>query len=176
METPLFPSLLRGEFEKLDGRVRYVHGGAPRQVSGSATIERGSTILARLMCTVASLPRNQVRDRVEVEIEKEEDGERWTRRFGNSAPMHSRLHSERGLLVERLGPITMRFELVARNGGIDWSLRRVAVCGCPLPLKWFRVASRSGVKGDRYQFVVLAELAGVGRIIRYEGELDCESV
>jgi len=63
-----------------------------------------------------------------------------------------------------------------REGGIDWLLRRVAAFGCPLPLKWFRVVSRSGVIGDRYQFMVLAELVGVGQIIRYEGTLDCESI
>jgi len=176
MDTALFPSLLGGEFAALDAQVRSVHGGASRQLSGTATIERGPSMLARLMCHVAMLPRNQVRERVAVRIETLSDGERWTRYFGNSAPMRSKLYAQGNLLVERLGPVTMSFELVAREGGIDWLLRGVVILGCPLPLRWFRVASRSGVNGTRYQFVVLADLAGVGRIIRYEGDLDCESV
>jgi hypothetical protein len=176
MDAALFPALLGAEFAALDAQVRSVHDGASRYLSGTATIERGTSALARLMCALASLPGNQVHDRVEVWIETLPDGERWTRWFGGSAPMRSRLHAQGDLLVERLGPVTMNFKLIAREGGIDWLLRGVSVLGCPLPLRWFRVVSRSGVHGTRYQFAVLAELGGVGRIIRYEGELDREPV
>jgi hypothetical protein len=172
----LFPDLLGREFDGLDARVRAVHGGAPRVLRGSATIERGTSVLARFFCAIAFLPRNQCCKSAVVEIVTMPDGEQWTRHFGESAPMRSRLRARGDLLVERLGPVTMAFELVARDGGIDWVLRRVAALGCPLPLRWFRVASRSGVRAGRYQFLVLAELSGVGRIIRYEGELDSEAV
>ena len=172
----LMPALLGGQWQTLEPAVLAVHGGGSRRLGGTATVERGRSIMARLMCAVASLPRDQVEGPVMVAIEASADSERWTRRFGRSAPMRSTLCAREGLLVERLGPVTLRFALVARDGGIDWDLKGVAVLGCPLPLKLFQVVSRSGASGGRYRFEVRAALAGVGPVIRYQGELDCESL
>jgi hypothetical protein len=90
--------------------------------------------------------------------------------------MSSTLCGRMGLLEERLGPVSMSFQLLARAGGIDWVLRRVAFLGCPLPVRWFRVVSRSEARADCYHFAVEAELVGVGPVIRYEGALGCEPV
>ncbi len=168
----LFPMLLGSEFDSLHSRVKAVHGGAVKLLGGVGTIERGPSLIARLLCALAMLPQDQAALQVEVEISALADGERWTRRFGTSAPMRSVLRARNGLLVERLGLLTMSFRLTPRDGGIDWLLVRIAGLGCPLPRRLFRISTYSGVRRDRYQFMVDAALAGVGKLIRYEGELD----
>jgi Domain of unknown function (DUF4166) len=172
----LFPTLLRGQFLSLDPRVIAVHSGSSRRFHGTAVVKRGSSWVARGLCALASLPRDQVNAPVTVELKVTQAGEYWTRQFGDSPAMSSTLRGRMGLLEERLGPVTMSFQLIARAGGIDWTLRRVALLGCPLPVRWFRVVSRSDAHADFYHFEVAAQLIGVGLIIRYEGALRCEPV
>jgi Domain of unknown function (DUF4166) len=168
----LFPSLLGETFNRLDAPVRAVHGGRSRRLRGTATVARGQSFLARLLCTIASLPRSSDRMALEVQITAEGHTEQWTRYFGDSRPMDSRLLGKRGLLTERIGPAVLVFRLGQREGGIEWSFVKIFALGIALPKRWFSVAAFSGARADRYTFSVEVALIGVGRVIRYDGELD----
>jgi hypothetical protein len=173
MEVGLFPSLLGATFQRLDPPVRAVHGGSSRRLRGTATVERGHSLFARILCAIASLPRSANRVAIEVQINTDGQAERWTRYFGDCRPMQSRLHhGNRDVLVERLGPAVMVFQLREHDGGIAWSLIRISALGIGLPSRWFMVTAFSGARADRYTFTVDAALRGAGRIIRYDGELD----
>jgi hypothetical protein len=160
------------EFDALDPRVREVHDGQSRELRGVATIERGTSLIARLFCASALLPRNQSALPVAVEIRVSDQGETWIRRFHTSASMRSTLHERSGFLVERLGLATMKFRLERHGGGINWRLCGISALGCPLPLNWFRIITYTGVNRGRYCFDVYAQLRGIGKLIRYQGELD----
>jgi hypothetical protein len=168
----LFPTLLGHDFDALHESVRRAHNGQALTLRGTATIARGPSLLARLLCRLASLPHDQLREPLTVTIEVLTDAERWTRHFGRSSAMRSTLRVRDGLLVESLGLTTMHFRLTARDGGIDWTLVRIAGLGIALPRQLFRIVTRSGVTNDRYAFQVTAALIGIGELIRYEGELD----
>jgi Domain of unknown function (DUF4166) len=170
--APLFKTLLGREFDALDARVREVHDGQSRRLRGVATIERGTSLIARLLCASALLPRNQKALPVTVQITISDHGEIWTRCFDTSAPMRSTLRECSGFLVERLGLATMKFWLERRGGGINWCLCGISAFGCSLPLSWFRIATYTGANRGRYCFDVYAELRGIGKLIRYQGELD----
>jgi hypothetical protein len=172
MEVGLFPSLLGETFQRLDAPVRAVHGGSSRRLRGTATVERGHSLFARILCAMASLPRSADRVPIEVQINTDSQGERWTRFFGDCRPMQSRLHGNRDLLVERLGPAVFVFRLREHGGGIAWSLIQISALSIQLPIRWFTVSAFSGAHAGRYTFTVDAALRGVGRIIRYDGELD----
>jgi hypothetical protein len=168
----LFPDLLSGAFEALAGPVRRVHRGGSQVFKGIATVERGPSLIARVLCAVASLPPSLKDVPVTVDIEDLRGHERWTRRFGASAPMRSALRGRGQQLTERLGPATLTFAITAEGGAIRWQLSRIAAFGCPLPARLFEVLARSGSMGDRYHFVIDVRMRGIGRIIRYEGTLD----
>lgn len=168
----LFPDLLGDAFTTLAAPVRRVHGGGSHRFAGTAIVERGTSLVARWICAVASLPPSLKDVPVVVATEELGDQERWTRSYGTSTPMCSELRRDGTLLVEHLGPATMTFRLAADCGAIVWKLVRVTALGCPLPLPWFDVTARSGSDGYRYRFEVDAKLCGIGRIIRYEGILD----
>jgi hypothetical protein len=109
---------------------------------------------------------------IEVRIEVTDKDETWTRLFANHHLMVSTLKSDRGLLVERLGPVVVKFRLLVRDGTLEWVLEHIAAFGIALPLSWFRISATIDSRDGRYRFVVDSELRGVGRIVRYEGLLD----
>jgi hypothetical protein len=118
---------------------------------------------------IAQLPRS-VRDApTTVRIEVHGNREVWTRWFGDTRPMRSRLSASDGLLVERLGPVTLRFRLAVVERGVDWDFHSVRLVGVPLPRRWFLVQARSADSERGYHFVVAVRLVGVGELIRYDG-------
>jgi hypothetical protein len=172
MRVGLFPFLLGASFQRLDPPVRQVHGGGSRKLVGTATVTRGLSLLARVLCAFASLPRSTGQVAIEVQITTRNRAERWTRYFGNSRPMQSTLYDRRGMVVERLGLARLAFRLRERDGGIEWSLAQISALGIKLPSRWVTVSAYSGARAGRYTFAIDAAFRGVGRIIRYEGELD----
>ena len=168
----LFPSLLGVEFAALDSCLRWVHSGDSRQLRGCVTVERGTSVVSKVLGVLASLPSAMTDAPVEVRIEVTGKGETWTRLFASHHLMVSTLQRDRGLLVERLGPAALKFRLLVRNGTLEWVLEHVAAFGIALPLSWFRISATIDSRDGRYHFVVDSELRGVGRIVRYEGLLD----
>jgi hypothetical protein len=173
--APLFRSLLGAAFEELDPCLRAVHGGESRVLRGIATVERGTTLAAAVLCALASLPRNMQSAAIEVRIEVSEQGERWTRRFGRGRAMRSTLRRGGNLLVEQLGPAQLEFILGVRETALEWTLARITLAGIPLPVEWFHVTARAGVQSGRYHFLIDSAARGIGRIVRYEGELDADA-
>jgi hypothetical protein len=168
----LFPSVLGVDFAALDPCLRWVHSGDSRQLRGCVTVERGRSVVAKVLGVLASLPSAMTDAPVEVRIDVTEQGETWTRLFASHHLMVSTLQWDRGLLVERLGPAALKFRLALRDGRLEWVLDHIAAFGIALPLRWFRISATIDCRDGRYHFVVDSELCGVGRIVRYEGLLD----
>ena len=168
----LFPSVLGAQFAALDPCLRWVHSGESRRLRGSVTVERGSSVVARLLGVLASLPAAMRDAPIEVRIEVSGTGEKWVRLFAGQHLMVSGLRRDGDLLVERLGPAALKFRLVVRDGALEWVLEHIAVFGIALRRKWFRIAATIKARDGRYHFAVNSELIGAGRIVRYEGLLD----
>ena len=171
MVAALFPSVLGADFATLDPCLRSVHSGESRKLQGTVTVERGISFLARALGTLASLPPALMDAPIEVQIEPNPKGEKWTRLFAGGDRMISTLQRDGELLVEKLGPATLKFRLSARGGGMHWSLESIATLGVELPLRWFRISAAIESRDGRYHFIVDSELRGAGRIGRYEGSL-----
>jgi hypothetical protein len=168
----LFSSVLGVEFAALDSSLRWVHSGDSRQLRGCVTVERGTSVVAKALGVLASVPSAMTDAPIEVRIEVTEKGETWIRLFASHHLMVSTLQRDRGLLVERLGPVAFKFRLLVRDGTLEWVLEHIAAFGIALPLSWLRISATIDSRDGRYHFVVDSELRGVGRIARYEGLLD----
>ncbi len=173
----VFASLLGASFARLNAQVREVHDGRSRRLQGVATVTRGSSLAARAICRLASLPPAQTDGSVRVALEVTTNGEVWTRWFGNSAPMRSSLRAADGLLVERLGPLRLRFRLAEAGGDLDWLLESVSFLGIPAPRSWLRhTTARCTQRDGRYAFEVNAALPLVGHLVGYRGCVDASDV
>jgi hypothetical protein len=172
MPAALFPSLMGDSFASLDEGVRAVHGGQGRTWSGTASVERGRGVFVPLLARMAGLPPTQRRVRVQVEIHSSATGEEWARNFGDAPVMRSSLRARDGLLEERLGWVVLRFRLHAQQGGVHWQLVRLSLGPIPLPVRLFAVTAQSLPGPSGYRFVVAAHIAGIGELIRYDGDLE----
>jgi hypothetical protein len=168
----LFPSVLGVEFAALDSCLRRVHSGESCKLHGSVTVERGASLMATVLGSLASLPSAMKDAAIEVQIERTDRGERWIRVFAGKHRMTSTLHEDDELLVEQLGPAALKFRLSVRGGEMRWALEHISVFGVALPLRWFSIAATIDSRDGRYHFLVDSQLRGMGRIVRYEGLID----
>jgi hypothetical protein len=171
--VPLFRELIGPDFAGLPLQVRNVHEDrSETALVGRCRIDRGRGWLSGIFGAVSSLPPGGEDVPVRVTIRRDALGERWTRDFGGY-PMASTLRAQEGLLEERLGPTTFRFELIADRERITWKIAGVRVLGVPVPVSWFSgVTASESVDRERYRFDVEACLPVVGLLVRYQGTLD----
>lgn len=173
--SALFPDLLGEQWHALAGPVRRMHGDARCvRASGIADVSGATHVPARLLRRLLGLPEPGPAQALEVVIERHADHETWTRRFAHGR-MRSRLARSRGgdRLHERLGPVTLHFDLRREGDGVDWRLRGGRLLGLPLPRAWLgTVRSRSGAHAERYAFHIDAHLPLLGQLIAYRGWLE----
>ena len=174
-EESLFRSRLGAAFAQLDPTLQWVHGGESRDLQGTVTVERGASIVAKILGALTSLPPALNNAPIAVRIHIEGDDECWIRTYARKHVMSSTLYKEGGALVERIGPAALTFRIIARNAGMDWQLQKVSMLGVPLPVTWFRISARIDVTQGRYHFLIDSALRGISRIVRYEGLLDVAS-
>jgi len=169
----LFRELIGSGFADLPFQVRNVHEDrAETALVGRCRIDRGRGWLSAIFGALSSLPPAGGDVPVRVTIRRDALGERWTRDFGGH-PMVSTLRARDGLLEERLGPTTFRFELIADRARITWKIAGARVLGIPVPASWFSgVMASESVDSERYRFDVEASLPVVGFLVRYQGTLD----
>lgn len=168
----LYQQLLGPAFDRLAGPMRDIHDRrARKRYTGLCRVLSGEGWMAAAMARAASLPTVQGESSVSVLIERDAQRESWTRKFG-SHTMRSTLQASGGLLEERLGLVTLSFELRADDAAIEWVVKRARVLFVPLPAKWFaECTARESVVDGRYRFDVRADFPGVGLIGYYQGWL-----
>jgi Domain of unknown function (DUF4166) len=168
----VFPSLLGAAFSLLDPKLQWVHGGEDRDLKGTVTVQRGTSVIAKILALLTSLPPTLSDSPIRVQIEMVGDQERWIRTYAGRYVMSSTLYKKGGALVERVGLAALRFLVVARDAGMDWQLQRMSMLGIPLSTRWFEISARVDIQQGHYHFLIDSALRGVGRIVRYEGLLD----
>jgi Domain of unknown function (DUF4166) len=174
-DQALFPGLLGEHWHQLAIPVQCMHGGAKRVLArGAADVEGSMHLPARCLRRLLGLPQPGPQQALEVMIERNGTRETWTRRF-TLGQMRSVLDRvlDTPLLRERLGPITLCFELLRDDNVIDWRLRGARIFGLSLPRALLgEVLSRSGEQDGRYAFNIDTRLPLFGRLIAYRGWLE----
>jgi hypothetical protein len=176
-EPPLFAQVLgRESFAVLPGPLRDLHTVLDeRRWTGHATITRGRSWLARLLCVVVGFPRSGTDVPVIVTMRRRDGAEVWERdfagqRFRSTLTLAGPPGS--GLLHERFGPVRVEIALGSDGAGLRYPVRRGTVLGLPLPrLLLPRSDSLESVDGHEVRFDVAVSLPGLGMVIRYVGHL-----
>lgn len=174
-DPALFPALLGERWHQLAAPVQQMHGDTPHVLArGMADVEGATNLPVRWLRHLLGLPEPGPQQPLEVTIERHGTREIWTRRFAGKQ-MCSVLDrvTDSPLLSERLGLITLRFELLRDDKVIDWQLRGVQMFGLPLPRTLFgELLSRSGARDGRYAFHIDTRLPLLGRLVAYQGWLE----
>jgi len=173
MTVPLYRRLLGARFEALPTRVRELHNVTGISVwRGRADVERGISLVARALAGLLGLPPAGRDQWVEVTFTPDGGTELWERRFGG-AVFRSLQYERRGLLRERIGPVTLIFALDVSEKGLSLVPRGVRCLGLPLPPFLVpAVRTLESEREGRYRFEVEACLPLLGLLVRYEGWLE----
>ena len=171
LPPPLYARVMQQGFDTLPEVVQAMHrvcGDAG--ASGEATVERGSTLVARMVAAVMGFPRAGTH-RLHVAFIESDGVETWTRTFGDRS-FTSHLNERGGRLVERFGPLRFQFDLPSDARGLEMRIVGWSCFGVPLPLALApQSIAREWEEGGRFHFDVPIALPLVGRIVHYRGWL-----
>jgi hypothetical protein len=169
----VFEMLLGPRFQDLCPAVRAVHSGRTVELTGQASVTCGTSLGARVLCHLVRLPDAQRDGPVRVTLEASANGETWSRWYGASPVMRSRIERRGSLLVERFGALALHFRVAVKDGDLVWVPVGCSVLGIPLPA-WMLggISARASGRNGRYAFAVGVRLPVVGLVISYEGVAD----
>jgi len=174
---PLYWRLLGEAYRSLPAPVQAMHDLKREMVAeGTATVTRGTGLLARLMAAIIGFPHAGEKVPVRVEFKAENGRERWTRTFAGRS-FQSTQEQGRGrfewLLCERFGPVNAGMALVPDEGKLRLIVRRWSVFGIPLPVA---LAPRGNAyeyaENGRFHFHVEIAHPFIGLIVGYRGWLE----
>lgn len=171
----LYQRILGPAWERLPAELCEIHDGSVGAATGTATVRRGSGLMATIAAMLFRFPHTADDVAVTVRFKANRDGESWTRTFGDRS-FSSRLQEGRGaserLLCECFGPFAFAQAVVVEDNKLRLVMRRCTVFGLPLP-RWLTPRSNTyeTVRDGRYSFFVELSHPLVGLIVRYEGWL-----
>ena len=167
----LYQGLLGAEWDELPAAVRRAHDGRPLSGRGCFHVRWSRWPWLRGLAWVCGLPRPGVDVPVELEVEPDASGETWRRRFAGR-PFVTRQWREGPELIERSGPLELRFRLRGGTAGLVFEPRGARLGRLPLPA-WLSPRVVASVRGeDELEVAVRLEIPALGELCRYAGRLE----
>ena len=174
--APLYYRLLGEAWRALPEPVRALHDNTGAlETEGTATVQRGTNPIARVVATLMGFPPAGRDVPVKVSFRVHEGRETWRREFAGRA-FESIQEEGRGrferLVVERFGPLAFAMALVLDDDRLRVIVRRWSAFGLPMPL-WLAPGGEAYESAEDGRFNFHVEIAHklIGRIVRYDGWL-----
>jgi len=161
-------------FDSLPDVVKRAHRGTV-QLTGTVRVERGGG-LGGLIAAIMRLPKSDPVAELVVVAWHFVDQVAWSRSF-DGRKFESTFLKEGEFLVEQMGPISLTMQPTKEGGRLVYRL--VATHLGPVPLPRALRPSMTAWEGERdgkYEFEVAVGLPLAGRVIRYSGMLDVETL
>jgi len=173
---PPFQTVLGDKFVTLDPVVQATHAAVtPRGYSGSATVMRGTGVIARVAALLFGFPPSGQGVSVTVRKEPIRNGECWVRTFGE-ATFKSHLTVRDGKMWERFGPMSFELDLMVNTARLEFPVKRGRICGIPIPRILLPISEAMEFsEGDRFHFDVQLKTPMGGLLIHYRGWLEANS-
>ncbi len=176
-DTPLYRHVLGDAFGALSGLVQTLHDSNKTRVwRGTATVKRGSGILASALGWIFRFPPASEHVPVSVQFTPSDGQETWHRTFGNVSFQSVQWRGSgrhEHLLMERFGAITVALALVVKGKKLHLEPRSWSCLGLPLPRALLPKGGSFETETDgRFQFDVTIAAPVVGTIVAYRGTLE----
>jgi len=169
----LFGQILGAKFDALPEPIRSMHAVPfPKVSEGCCTVHRGRNRIARLIATLLRLPLERPEAPIQVHMHRHRGYEVWERKIANRS-FASRLRGLDGRqVVEKIGPVAFRFDLVADAGKLSMVLRGTSIFGIALPKGlWPQIKAAETVVDESFHFDVSVALPLVGLVVAYQGTM-----
>jgi hypothetical protein len=168
----LYERVLGPRFKDLAHVLHHFHGSTSHgRARGRLAVEHGTGRAARFVARILKLPDESPQADVTLQVTVESDHELWERTFGERK-LRTRIWTRDGLLAESIGPLTLGFQLLVADGGLDFNHTRTWLCGIPLP-KWLAPRAEAHVKpaGERWKIDMRLSHPWLGLVVRYHGTM-----
>src|SRR5262245_34603053 len=173
---PLYRRMLGDAYASLPQPIQVMHDlKRDLTAAGVASVERGRSLLSRLVAWIVGLPPAGEDVPVKVKLRLDDGREHWQRDFSGKRFASTQAEGQgrnARLLCERFGPINFAMALVIEGERLLLVLRRWSIFGIALPLS---LAPRSNtyecVEEGRFRFHVEISHPLTGLIVRYRGWL-----
>jgi hypothetical protein len=174
---PIYRDVLGSAFDALPARVRELHGSSgPRRWVGSASVRRGKTLAARLLCALIGFPEAAENAAVTVTFEPAHAGERWTRTIAERTFVSLQSAGEgrnQHLITERFGPASFSLALVREGDRLLFIPRRWSLFGVPMPARLLPTGECFETEIDgRFVFDITIQAPLAGLVVAYRGVLE----
>jgi hypothetical protein len=168
----LYQRVLGRKFEELSPQLRQFHGASsPIEVRGEFSVRRGKGVLRNWIADCAGFPRDAETLPVHLRVEPRGSSEIWYRSFGDT-PLVSRQWSSGGQLAERIGLVTLYFQVRVVEGRLQIDSVYSSVLGLALPGMFGPWAwARSRDTGGAMHIQVRIGFAPLGMLVEYSGEV-----
>ena len=147
------------------------------EFSGTFRVEHGRGWIAKALARLSRLPPAGANVETHLLIRADGQHTHWRRSFAGHPFCTTQWFDGPSYVVERWGPIELRFHLIVREGGLRYEQAGAALHAGPLRLplpRWLapRVeASEWPLEFERVGVRVSVALPLAGRLLAYEGEV-----
>lgn len=144
---------------------------------GSCEIQRGQSLIARLVCWFFGFPPAGDHPATSVTILRDRGGEIWVRRFGTDEIMTRLLPTNGGsqIVRENFGLVEFDLACTADAGGLRMRVAGMRFLGLPLPKPfWPFLDAIESHESGRFAFNIRIELPWREPLIHYMGWVDAE--
>ena len=168
----LYRRVMGQDFDLLPHMIQSAHQVlGDHGMTGNTQVVRGTNALAVLVAKLFRFPSSGTNRPTHVHMREENGVETWVRDFGGQR-FASRLSQKDGLLAEQFGPFTFAMELRRTKDGLSMHICKAYCLGIRFPLVLApRIEAREYAAENRFHFDVDIGLPVVGRLIRYQGNL-----
>ncbi|MCW2504963.1 MAG: hypothetical protein JWO79_3247 [Actinomycetia bacterium] len=155
---------------------RFHLGDRPAAGSGSLDVERGSSILSRLIGAILRFPRAGQDQPVEVRITAERGTDHWHRRIGGRS-LDSSQRRTGDIVTEYAGPTELRMRLDVTADGIALTplggSLRIGPFRIPLPeaLAPHTCATATATASDGFEVTARIWVPSIGLLVAYRGRV-----
>lgn len=183
MLLALYPRFLGPLWHELDAPVRRAHlNGEPFCGVGSFRVRHGTGHLERLLAWLLRMPSATECADTQLIVTPLGPGERWLRSFDGRSFVIAQRAADGCELLERIGPLELRFRLEVRDGALLYRQASAALRFGPLrvplsPRLAPRVEAREEPAGaDRTHVLVVVSVPYVRFLLSYEGHMEIREV
>lgn len=143
--------------------------------AGRAKVTRGNSVFGKLLCWLIGFPPESDDTPLVVMIERRDDKEFWTRRFGHNefkSVLSLKDSDCTGRIRERFGVMRFDINLQRKRDQLHFPVVRGTFLGVSLPtwLLPLSEATETSQNGE-FHFDIKISLPGVGMLVRYQGSL-----
>ncbi len=173
MAQPIYKSLLGERYQELPAEIQELHDIKDEAFyRGECQVRQGKGLLALLTAKIMGFPPAMPHAQVSIHFKHEDGLEHWKRTFGSHV-FYSRQWLQDGILFEKIGLITIAFDVQADAKSLALHIKRIFFAGIQVPAFLYPdiIAQETSQEG-RFHFLVKANMPFIGPVIEYTGWLE----